>query len=96
MPRSAAEEAVVAADSTGDPHLAAFSRSALALVLIQDGGLDRASQVLDESRQLLDDSHPWDLGGTWILTAHAALLGGDVVAASAASSRRRPPPAATR
>ena len=82
---SAAEEAVVAADSTGDPYLAAFSRSALALVLIQNGGgLDRATSVLDESRSLLDETHPWDLGGTWILSAHAALLHGDVVAASAA------------
>lgn len=81
---SAAEEAVAAADSTGDPYLAALSRSALALVLIQNGGgLDRASTVLDESRALLDETHPWDLGGTWILSAHAALLHGDVRAASA-------------
>ena len=29
-------------------------------------------------------SHPWDLGGSWILTAHAALALGDTVAASAA------------
>ena len=35
-------------------------------------------------RSLLDETHPWDLGGTWILSAHAALLHGDVVAASAA------------
>ncbi|MEP7115620.1 MAG: transcriptional activator domain-containing protein, partial [Ilumatobacteraceae bacterium] len=83
---SAAEQAVVAADSTADPYLAAFSRSALALVLIQNGGLDRASGLLDESRNLLDESHPWDVGGTWILSAHAALLRGDVVAARAASS----------
>jgi tetratricopeptide (TPR) repeat protein len=66
--------------------MAAFSRSALALVLIQNGGLDRASGLLDESRDLLDESHPWDLGGTWILSAHAALLHGDAVAAGAASS----------
>ena len=33
---------------------------------------------------LLDEAHPWDLGGTWILSAHAALLRGDVVAASVA------------
>jgi predicted ATPase/DNA-binding SARP family transcriptional activator len=84
--RTAAEEAVVAADSTDDSYLAAFSRSALALVLIQSGGIDRASELLDESRRLLDESHPWDLGGTWILTAHAALLRGNTVAAGAASS----------
>jgi predicted ATPase/DNA-binding SARP family transcriptional activator len=84
--RAAAEEAVSAADSAGDRYLAAFSRSALALVLIQNGGLDRASLVLDESRRLLDAAHPWDLGGTWILSAHAALLRGDVAAASAACS----------
>ena len=63
-----------------------FSRSALALVLIQNGGPDRAVSLLDESRQLLDESHPWDLGGSWILTAHAALALGDTVAASAAST----------
>jgi tetratricopeptide (TPR) repeat protein len=80
----AAEEAVAAADSTGDPYLAAFSRSALALVLIQNGGLDRASSVLEESRDLLGETHPWDLGGAWILSAHAALLHGDALAASAA------------
>jgi tetratricopeptide (TPR) repeat protein len=81
---SAAEEAVVAADSTSDKYLAAISRSALALVLIQNGGgLDRATSVLHESRSLLDETQPWDLGGTWILSAHAALLHGDVVAASA-------------
>jgi tetratricopeptide (TPR) repeat protein len=82
----AAEAAVVAADSTGDPYLAAFSRSALALVLIQNGGLGRATSVLDESRQLLDETHPWDLGGTWILSAHAALLHGDAVGASVAGA----------
>jgi tetratricopeptide (TPR) repeat protein len=80
----AAEEAVAAADATGDPYLAAFSRSALALVLIQNGGLDRATSMLDESRHLLDETHPWDLGGAWILSAHAALLRGDTRAASAA------------
>jgi predicted ATPase len=83
---SAAEAAVVAADLTGDPYLAAFSRSALSLVLIQNGGLDRALTVLDESRHLLDATHPWELGGTWILAAHAALLRGDTVAANAAGS----------
>ena len=83
---SAAEEAVTAADSAGDTYLAAFSRSALALVLIQNGGLDRASSVIDEARHLLDVTHPWDLGGTWILSAHAALLRGDVTAASTACS----------
>jgi predicted ATPase/DNA-binding SARP family transcriptional activator len=74
---NAAQAAVAAADSTGDPYLAVFSRSALALVLIQNGGHDRATSILDESRKLIDDTNPWDLGGTWILTAHAALAVGD-------------------
>ena len=85
--RSAAEEAVATSDSVDDPYSAAFSRSALALVLIQNGGPDRALTILDESRRLIDDTHPWDLGGTWILAAHAALALGDAVAASAACSK---------
>ena len=55
-------------------------------MLIQNGGLDHTSTVLDESRQLLDETHPWDLGGAWILAAHAALLRGDAVAANAAAA----------
>ena len=93
---SAAEEAVVAADSSGDPYLAVFSRSALALVLIQNGGPDRAVSLLDESRQLLDESHPWDLGGTWILTAHAALAPRRHGRSQRRLHERRPPPATTR
>jgi predicted ATPase/DNA-binding SARP family transcriptional activator len=80
----AAEAAVVAADSTGDALLEALGRSALALVLIQNGGLDRAASVLEECRSRLDGAHAWDLGAAWILSAHAALLRGDVRAASAA------------
>ena len=54
----AAEEAVVAADSTGDPYLAALSRSALALVLDPERWRSRPGNVGARREQVVCSTKP--------------------------------------
>ena len=73
--QAAAEQAITAADASGDEHASAVSRVALAFVLIQRAQPQKALDLLDQCRA---EHHRlgrvWDEGASCVLAVHAALL----------------------
>ncbi len=82
----AGEAAIELAESVGSSWALGWAKQAMALILVDEGDLERGGRLVAEARALLDETDDaWRLAALDLIASHEAIRSGDLEAAAQAS-----------